>query len=109
MEGALAGLAAGEVSSTFGLSVRMDLALMRGDHAEVVRVDQLRPVFQGEVFAEVGRVLPVAGALAAQGDLAGARTRLEKFPSPLRARIELEPENANLWSSLGAVEGDARP
>ena len=77
---------------------------MRGDHAEVVRVDRLRPVAEGDVMTELSQVRPVATALAAQGDLAGARTRLQEFPPKLRARIELEAENAALWSELGAVE-----
>ncbi|MBI4622941.1 MAG: TIR domain-containing protein [Verrucomicrobia bacterium] len=104
IEAVLAGLSAGETSSPYGLDVRMTLALMRGDHAEVVRVDRLQSLVAGDVMTELAQVLPMATALAAHGDLAGARTRLEKFPSKLRARLELEPENANLWSRLGAVE-----
>ena len=42
-------------------------------------------------------------ALAAAGDLAAARARLEKFPAELRKRLELEPTNAYMWERLGTM------
>ncbi|MSU48248.1 MAG: tetratricopeptide repeat protein [Opitutus sp.] len=104
MEALLADLSTGEADAGKRLDVRWELALMRGDHAEIVRVSALLPTPTRSIFRELRLVNPVAAALAAQGDRAGVNARLETFPAKLRARLELEPENDYAWSALGMVE-----
>jgi Flp pilus assembly protein TadD len=45
----------------------------------------------------------LAVALAAQGDLAGARARLED-PAHFKLRLASEPDNYSLWASLSVVQ-----
>lgn len=99
MEALLSGMPAGDANTA-----RRNLALMRGDYAECIRLEPVSGPVEDGLITESTRVLPVATAFAAQGDLAGARALLEKLPSKFRARIELESENADAWSRLGMVE-----
>ena len=50
-----------------------------------------------------------AFAYLAQSDVAGARKRLGNFPETIRRRVETEPKNDRMWSSLAlyaAIQGD---
>src|SRR5258708_36988169 len=42
--------------------------------------------------------------MGAQGDLAGARKRVEKFPAELRARLANEPQNTTVLGQLAQIE-----
>jgi TolB-like protein/Tfp pilus assembly protein PilF len=45
-----------------------------------------------------------AVVMAAQGDIAGARKRVEKYPAELRARLVNEPQNALVLAQLAQIE-----
>jgi TolB-like protein/cytochrome c-type biogenesis protein CcmH/NrfG len=77
---------------------RLNLAAERGDAAEIVRLDGVRPA-----TSNLG-VVRVATALAALGRREAIATRLGDIPERLRARLQLEPENVSLWSYLAQFE-----
>ena len=93
MEKLLASLSSEQANSPDGWALRKNIALQRRDFAEYIRLDQLRPL-----------ALEAAVVDAAQGDLAGARTRLGNSLATLRSRLADEPDNATVWSGLGVRE-----
>ncbi len=87
---------------------RKSWAAIKGDLATAVRLDHEFPdVSAGNLAAAA---LPVESAvlgatiLAAQGDLAGTRARVEKYPAELRGRLVQEPQNVVLWNFLAQTE-----
>ena len=88
---------------------RKSWAAMKGDLAAAARLDREFPdASSGNLGSAVG--LPIESALlgatilAAQGDLAGARARVEKYPTELRGRLVQEPQNVALWNWLAQAE-----
>jgi TolB-like protein/Tfp pilus assembly protein PilF len=84
-------------------------AAMKGDLATVARIDRGRPdAWAPNLGSGSGShadfALNNAIVLAAQGDLAGARARVEKYPAELRTRLVNEPRNAAVLSQLGQIE-----
>ncbi len=93
VEAFFAGLAPTEATG-----LRKQWAVRRGNLAEYLRLEPTK-----------SRGLTQAVVLAAQGNLLAARARVAD-PAPLRKRLEVEPENFQVWSNLGAIEalsGDA--
>jgi tetratricopeptide (TPR) repeat protein len=76
---------------------RLFWAMQKGDLAAVARLEREMP-------PESGNNVRSAFALAAMGDLAGARARVEKLPERIRARLVNEPENSTQWNALGQAE-----
>ena len=87
----LAGPIAGRAAPAVAVGYRKLWAAMKGDLATVTRLNLELP----EAWAP---------GLAAQGDVAGARARVEKFPAELRARLINEPQNAGVLSQLAMIE-----
>ncbi len=87
---------------------RKSWAVLKGDLATAARLDREYPDASGGGIASAA--LPVESAvlgatvLAAQGDVAGARVRVEKFPAELRGRLVREPQNVALWNWLAQTE-----
>ena len=84
-------------------------AAMKGDSATVTRLDRERPEAWAPGLGSGGGspveyALNNAVVLAAQGDVAGARQRLEKFPAELRARLVNESRNTVVLAQLAQVE-----
>jgi TolB-like protein/cytochrome c-type biogenesis protein CcmH/NrfG len=93
-------LLAGAIAERDGTSAtgaRKTWAVVKGDLATAVRLDREFP----DVAVDPWRSAVV---VAATGDLAGARARVEKMPATLRARLVNEPENSFTWSYLAAIE-----
>ena len=78
---------------------RMFWAATKGDLAAAARLDR---EFPG--MTPLGNEWRPAMVLAAMGDLAGARARVEKAQPALRARLVNEPENTRVWSNLAITE-----
>jgi len=87
---------------------RKSWAAMKGDLVAAARLDREFPDTSAGGVANAA--LPVDSALlgatilGAQGDLTGARARVEKFPPELRGRLVQEPKNVALWNQLAQVE-----
>jgi hypothetical protein len=82
---------------------------MKGDLAAVGRLNQEFPeAWAAAAGAGSGSSAEFAWnnavVLAVQGDVAGARQRVEKFPAGLRSRLVNEPRNAMVWSQLAQIE-----
>jgi TolB-like protein/Flp pilus assembly protein TadD len=78
-------------------------AQMRGDFVEWKRLDALANDGD-QAAATSSEALHAATMLAANGDRAGARTRLGHQPAQLRSTLELQPANARLWRELAMME-----
>jgi tetratricopeptide (TPR) repeat protein len=88
---------------------RKEWARARGDFPEAIRLDRLQAYYRGAhddltLDGEATQASDAALTLAAVGDRAAARARLGNLPVQIRARLELEPENAVFWSTLGPME-----
>ena len=91
------------------VAARKEWAQTRGDFAEAIRLDRLLPYNPGStgvltLESEGMQALGAALTLAATGDMAGARARLEDVPAKFRAQLKFEPENPTLWSYVGMME-----
>jgi TolB-like protein/Flp pilus assembly protein TadD len=104
MDDFLGGLPETEANSREVIGIRKAWAQRRGDLSEAVRLDRLQPYSNGDPITHRSEALDAAVTLAAQGDLTAARARLESLPAELRARLELDPTNPDLWSELGRME-----
>ena len=102
----LARLPAAQFDSPWTLDFRKLWAEILGDFAEFRRLDRLQPYFDENMFGgdRSDQALTAATIFAANGDAAGARTRLENHPKMLRARLEREPANARVCAQLGMME-----
>ena len=86
------------------LSFRREWARISGDFAEAVRLSARHASFDDfPADSGVGAV-DAAVTLAAAGDRAAACARLPEVSANLRSRLELDPNNAVLWSELGKME-----
>lgn len=108
----LAGLTPAQLDDPWVISLRKWRANARDDYGEWQRLDALRSPDRddGEVVFSRGvrEAIDAAMVIAAHGDRAGARLRLGKFPADVRANLERDPANANLWSDqalMAAVLG----
>jgi TolB-like protein/Tfp pilus assembly protein PilF len=105
----LAGPIAARADPALADGYRKLWAAMKGDFATVARIDRERPDAWAPGIGSGGGspaeyALNNAVVMAAQGDLAGARARLEKYPAELRARLVNEPRNSAVLSQLGQIE-----
>jgi TolB-like protein/cytochrome c-type biogenesis protein CcmH/NrfG len=84
---------------------RMQWAATKGDLATAARIARELPDQWDEIvgFTWIGTLRSVV-ILAASGDLAGARARMEEVPAGLRARLANEPENCRIWAPLAVAD-----
>jgi len=101
MDALLAAQPADVANSPDGLTQRADWAASRGDVNEFIRLDELRPAATGD--ARITRILNLAAALAAGGDLAKARAQLAPLETEALQRAEKNPTNQVAWRTAGAV------
>ncbi len=107
MEAFFAELNSVQPGSAQALDHRKSWAVTLGDYAEVVRLDKVQPYSGEEATSAIvpnETALAIGVTLVAQGDRDEARTRLTGVERELRARLEREPANARLLSSLGQIE-----
>ena len=105
-------LMAGPIAERAGpakaVGYRKSWAALKGDLATAARLDREYPDASGGGIASaaqpVDSALLGATILVAQGDVAGARARLEKYPAELRGRLVQEPQNVALWNWLAQTE-----
>ena len=100
----LARLAPEQLNNPRIINLRKGVAAWKDDYAEFKRLDALQPFFDEDGTEHYYHALNAAGVYAAHGDPASARDRLAGFPAELRARIEREPANPRLYSTLGEME-----
>ncbi|MBI2813204.1 MAG: TIR domain-containing protein [Opitutae bacterium] len=101
----LAGPIAARAKAAEAAGYRKHWATLKGDLATAARLEREAPGEWGEVIGNnVGAPWRAAVLLAAQGDLAAARARVEAVPAELRARLVNEPENIALWNNLALTE-----
>jgi tetratricopeptide (TPR) repeat protein len=105
----LAGPIARRADPAVAAGYRKLWAAMKGDLATVTRLDKEFP----EAWAPglgAGGGSPAdfawnnAVVMAAQGDIAGARKRVEKYPAELRTRLANEPQNTLILAQLAQIE-----
>jgi tetratricopeptide (TPR) repeat protein len=105
----LAGPVAARADPAQAAGYRKLWAAMKGDLATVARLDREFPEAWAPNLGS-GSGSPAdfawnnAVVMAAQGDIAGARKRVEKYPAELRARLVNEPQNALVLSQLAQIE-----
>ena len=102
----LAGLPGDKAQSSEIIEIRKAWARTRGDFAEAIRLDRLQP-YSGANQLPIDKepqAFEAAVTLAATGDMAGARARLEDLPVKIRALLVNDPGNADLLSRLGRME-----
>jgi tetratricopeptide (TPR) repeat protein len=104
MEAFLAALPEPKANLPEVIGIRKAWARTRGDFREAVRLDGLQPSADDDVRTRAREALDAAVTLAAQGDMAAARTRLGNLPEELRGRLKLEPANPQWWAELGRME-----
>ena len=97
MEAFFAGLKGGGADLDIVLDLRLFWAAKQGNLTELVG-----PEAPGQRLTGAG--LTRAVALAAHGNQAAARARLEKPSADLRAQLIQEPTNDALWGRLGMIE-----
>jgi len=105
----LAGPIAGRAEPAVAAGYRKLWAAMKGDLATVQALNRDFPEAWAPGLASGGGspaeyAMHNAVVLAAAGDTAGARQRLEKFPAELRARLVNEPRNAVVLTLLAQIE-----
>lgn len=105
----LAGPVAARADPAVVAGYRKLWASMKGDFATVRELNREFPDAWAPGLASGGGspaeyAWNNATVLAALGDLAGARARVERFPLELRARLVNEPKNAAVWSQLAHIE-----
>ncbi|MDB6166277.1 MAG: TolB amino-terminal protein, partial [Lacunisphaera sp.] len=105
----LAGEIAGRADPAVAAGYRKLWAAMKGDWAAVQALDRDFPEAWAPGLGSGGGspaeyAVSNAVVLAALGDLAGARQRLERFPAELRARLVNEPRNVGVLTVLAQTE-----
>ena len=99
----LARLSPAQLASPPIMAWRKNWAVLRGDYAEWQRLDKIQP-FDGQNASRAEETAHAAMMLAAQGDRAGAATRLGGALAEVRAELLVQPSNARLWSALSRME-----
>ena len=105
----LSGPIAGRADPAVADGYRKLWAAMKGDFATVARLDRERPEAWAPGIGSGGGspteyAWNNAVVMAAQGDRAGARARVEKYPAELRARLVNEPRNSVALVHLAYIE-----
>jgi TolB-like protein len=105
----LAGPIAARAAPAIATGYRKLWAAMKGDLATVARLDQEQPEAWAPGLGSGGGspaeyAWNNAIVMAAQGDFAGARARVEKYPAELRARLVNEPQNTAVMVTLAEIE-----
>ena len=105
----LAGPIAGRTAPSVAAGYRKLWAAMKGDWAAVTLLDKEYPEAWAPGLGSGGGSATEyawnnAVVLAVQGDLAGARARVEKYPAELRARLVNEPQNQAVFVQLAQIE-----
>jgi tetratricopeptide (TPR) repeat protein len=105
----LAGPIAARADPATAAGYRKVWAALKGDFATWARLDRDYPEAWAPGLGSGGgspveNALGNAVVMAAQGDLVGARRRVEKFPAELRARLVNEPQNTVVLSQLAQIE-----
>ncbi len=105
----LAGPIAARADPAVAAGYRKLWAAMKGDFATVTRLDKDFPAAWAPGLGSGGGspteyALNNATVMAAQGDLPGARKRVEKYPAELRARLVNEPQNTAVLTQLAQIE-----
>jgi TolB-like protein len=103
MEDHLAGLSESQRRDPAGIAERWQLALCKGDDAEILRLDQSYPNNAQTWHHETGAMV-AATVLRNHGDLAGAQARLADFQATTRARLKLQPENTAFLATAAMIE-----
>jgi TolB-like protein/cytochrome c-type biogenesis protein CcmH/NrfG len=75
-----------------------------GDFAEAQRIDSRQPYYDANGLPHWQQDFDAAFDHVATGDMATARTRLEKLLPQLKAELVNEPENSGLWYVFGMTE-----
>ena len=99
----LAQLSPAQLASPPIMAWRKHWAVLKGDYAEWQRLDGIQP-FDGQNLSRAEETANAAMMLAAQGDRAGATTRLGGALAEVRAEILVQPSNAKLWAALSRME-----
>jgi tetratricopeptide (TPR) repeat protein len=105
----LAGPIAARADPAVAAGYRKLWAALKGDLATAARLDKEFPDAWAPNLASGGGspadfALNNAVVMAAQGDMAGARKRLEKYPAELRVRLASEPQNTAVLTQLAQIE-----
>jgi TolB-like protein/Tfp pilus assembly protein PilF len=107
MDARLAEMTSEQRESVAGRTRRLNWALIKGDFREAVRLDaQLTSDKVGDNEG-TQRLVPIALALAASGELAAARARLGDMPEQLRQILEKGAEGlrgSTNWAALAQME-----
>lgn len=103
-DGFFAGLSPTQRDSPRGLSLQLDWARARGDHAAAVQLDRRQPYFDDDGNPRWQQASAAALDLLALGNPAAARARLGDYPAELRTKIAQEPKNSAHWMSLAQME-----
>ena len=98
----LARLAPAQLASPPIMEWRKRWAVLKGDYAEWQRLDKMQP-FDGQNLSRAEETAHAAMILAAQGDMAGAATRLGGALAEVRAELLVQPSNARLWAALSRM------
>jgi TolB-like protein/cytochrome c-type biogenesis protein CcmH/NrfG len=105
----LAGPVAARADPAAVAGYRKYWAVVKGDFATWARLDRERPEAWAPGVGSGGGspaeyALNNAIVMAAQGDLPGARKRVEKYSAELRARLANEPRNTTVLGQLALIE-----
>ena len=99
----LARLSPAQLASPPIMGWRKHWAVLKGDYAEWQQLDKMQP-FDGQNASRAEETAHAAMMLAAQGDRAGAATRLGGALAEVRAELLVQPSNAKLWAALSRME-----
>ena len=99
----LAQLSPAQLASPPIMAWRKRWSGLKGDYAEWQRLDKIQP-FDGQKVSRSEEAADAAMMIAAQGDMAGAATRLGGALAEVRAELLVQPSNAKLWAALSRME-----
>jgi TolB-like protein/cytochrome c-type biogenesis protein CcmH/NrfG len=92
-----------QANSRAGIAVQKSWAHLTGNLQECLRLERLRPnEAPADPAADETKSLTLAIMLAASGDQPAARAQLPEV-GPLKARLESEPDNDDVWVTLSQV------
>ena len=105
----LAGPIASRAAPAVAAGYRKCWAAMKGDFATVAQLDRefpdtWAPQLGGGGGSPAEYAWNNAAVMAARGDIAAARKRVEKYPAELRARLATESQNAQVLAQLAQIE-----
>lgn len=78
-------------------------ALMRGDWAEIMRLDGLQRHFKSEDDPTWAQDVTIASVLAEMGNLPAARVRAREALAAMKTEVVQQPTNDVLWASLAVA------